>query len=281
LDDVLREAPETDAGSPTLLQRGLARLRAASGTGPDPAALAGELFAVADLLSHEFALRRALADPGSDPEARRGLLDRVLGGQISATALDLLRPMVNDRWSKPVDLEDAVDVLGVDAELSAAEAQGVLETVEDELFRFGRIVDGNSELSLALSDTTLPAARKRGLIERLLTDKAQPVTIRLVSRVAVRAHRGTSLDRRLENLVTAAAARRARRVATIRVAQPLSADQADRLRQALSRSFGGDIQLQVEVDPSVLGGAVVRIGDDVVDGSVARRLAEASRLLRR
>ena len=278
LDDMLREPADADAG---LLQRGLARLRAASGAGPDPAQLAAELFAVADLLQSEAGLRRALADPGTAPRARIGLLERVLSGKVSDDTLEVLRWTVESRWSRDRDLASAIDTLGVEAELASAEAQGQLEEVEDELFRFGRIVESNAELSLALSDLSVPPARKRGLLERLLDNRANAVTIRLVQRAVTRGEKGRTIDRVIDDLVAQAAERRQRKVAVVQVARPLDADQVERLQSALSRTFGGEVELRVDVVPDVLGGIIVQVGDEVVDGSVARRLAEAQRLLGR
>jgi F-type H+-transporting ATPase subunit delta len=281
LDDMLREPAESRDAGTGLIQRSLARLRAATGTGPDPAQLAAELFAVADLLRSEAGLRRALADPGTEQRARVGLLERVLSGKVSGDTLEVLRWTVESRWSRERDLEEAVDTLGVEAELASAEAQGQLEEVEDELFRFGRIVESNAGLSLALSDLSVPATRKRGLIERLLENRANGVTLRLVQRAVTRGEKGRAVDRVIDELVALAAERRQRKVAVVQVAQPLDAEQVERLRAALSRTFGGEVELRIEVDPDVLGGVVVQVGDEVVDGSVARRLAEAQRLLGR
>ena len=236
---------------------------------------------MADLLHGEAGLRRALADPGTAPQARVGLLERVLSDKISGETLEVLRWSVESRWSRARDLEEAIDTLGVEAELASAEAQGQLEEVEDELFRFGRIVESNAELSLALSDLSVPAARKRGLIERLLEGRANVVTLRLVQRAVTRGEKGRAVDRVIDELVALAAERRQRKVAVVQVAQPLDAEQVDRLRAALSRTFGGEVELRIEVVPDVLGGVVVQVGDEVVDGSVARRLAEAQRLLGR
>jgi F-type H+-transporting ATPase subunit delta len=281
LDDMLREPADSGSSGAGLLQRGLARLRAASGTGPDPAQLGAQLFAVSDLLQSEAGLRRALADPGTTQQARIGLLERVLSGKVSDDTLEVLRWTVETRWSRDRDLESAIDTLGVEAELASAEAQGQLEEVEDELFRFGRIIESNAELSLALSDLSVPPARKRGLLERLLDGRANPVTIRLVQRAVTRGEKGRTVDRVIDDLVAQAAERRQRKVAVVQVARPLDADQADRLREALSRTFGGEVELRVDVVPDVLGGIIVQVGDEVVDGSVARRLAEAQRLLGR
>src|SRR3954453_2786128 len=278
LDDLLREPADASDSGAGLVRRSLARLRAVTGTGPDPAQLAAELFAVADLLHAEAGLRRALADPGSGENARVGLLERVLSGKVSDDALEVLRWTVASRWSRERDLESAVETLGVEAELASAEAQGQLEEVEDELFRFGRIIESNAQLSLALSDLSVPLARKRGLLERLLEGRANQVTIRLVQRAVSRGEKGRAIDRVIDDLVGLAAERRQRKVAVVQVARPLDADQVERLRAALTRSFGGEVELRIEVVPDVMGGVVVQVGDEIIDGSVARRLTEAQRL---
>lgn len=258
--------------------------RAAGPTRPAPSAdldrVAEQLFGVATLLRRELGLRRALADPGTPAAAREHLLERVAGGQLAGPTLDLLRAMVGSRWSRPLDLQQAVEAVGVEALLARAQTEGSLDEVEDELFRFGRIVDREPGLGLALTDPALPAERKRALLERLLADRAHPVTLRLVERAVSDGYRH-DLERTIEELTQLAAARRQRLVAVVRVARPLDDEQAARLREAISRYFGRDIQLQVDIDPTVLGGVVVRVGDEVVDGSVARRLAGVRRRLLR
>ena len=107
------------------------------------------------------------------------------------------------------------------------------------------------------------------------------MTIRLVQRAVTRGEKGRTIDRVIDDLVALAAERRQRKVAVVQVARPLDAGQTDRLREALSRTFGGEVELRVDVVPDVLGGIIVQVGDEVVDGSVARRLAEAQRLLGR
>ena len=240
------------------------------------------MFAVADLLLSEA----RFAPCARRPRYGAGRLGShcssgCSSGKVADDTLEVLRWTVESRWSRDRDLEAAVDTLGVEAELAAAEAQGQLEDVEDELFRFGRIAESNAELSLALSDLSVPAARKRGLLERLLENRAHPVTIRLVQRAVTRGEKGRTIDRVIDDLVALAAERRQRKVAVVQVARPLDADQADRLREALSRTFGGEVELRVDVVPDVLGGVIVQVGDEVVDGSVVRRLSEAQRLLGR
>ncbi|WP_322766914.1 F0F1 ATP synthase subunit delta [Frankia sp. Cr1] len=268
-----------------------ARLDELTATGPpgvgtrsrhpvDLGRLVDDLEAIVDLLSREPAIRRALADPGVPGSARSDLAARLFGGKISAEALDIVAVAATGRWARPLDLQHALSELGVEILLAQAQREGALDDVEDELFRFGRILNRTPELSLALSDPAAPWPAKQELLARLLDGKANAVTIRLVQRAVAERYHG-DLERRLEQLTVIAAARRNRLVAVVRTAVPLAGDQIFRLRTAISRYFGRDVQLQMDVDPSVLGGVVVRIGDEVVDGSVIRRLTDARRRLHR
>ena len=272
----------TGAVSRASLAEAKERLEAViSSAGPDLDGLGGDLFAVLHLIDREHGLRRAVSDPARDGADKAQLVRILLEGKVSPAALGLVADVVRMRWSTPSELSDAVEALAVTAESARAEAAGRLDDLEDELFRFGRIVESNAGLSLALSDLSVPAARKRGLIERLLEGRANVVTLRLVQRAVTRGEKGRAVDRVIDELVALAAERRQRKVAVVQVAQPLDAEQVDRLRAALSRTFGGEVELRIEVVPDVLGGVVVQVGDEVVDGSVARRLAEAQRLLGR
>jgi F-type H+-transporting ATPase subunit delta len=272
-----------EGASKTSLAAVKQRLDEVVGEGGDSAEVGRQLFAFADLLDRELRLRRALADPGTDPDQRRKLTERVLGGQLSDAALGLAQDLVGARWSTPADLMLAIDQIGSLALLSAAESDsgaGDLDDIEDELFRFGRLIEREPRLALALSDPTLPADRKASVLERLLADRSSSITLQLVQRVV--AHpRGASVSRALERLAELASERRSRYIAVVTSAVPLNEDQSERLRSALSTAFGRDMDLQVDVDPALLGGLVVRVGDELVDGSVVRRLSDLRRRLLR
>jgi F-type H+-transporting ATPase subunit delta len=275
--DELAGAGAAGEDEPGVLTRTVSRLR---GERSSLSVASDDLHATADLLTREVGLRRALADPGLPAEARRALLDRLLGDQIGEIALEVLRAAVGARWSRPADLLATVEELGSEALLASEQAAGALDEVEDELFRFSRIVDRTPRLSLALSDRGLPAERKNALLDRLLDDRVRPATRRLIGRV-VNNPRGRGIGREIEALAELASRRRQRSIAVVTVAHPIDEQQADRLRAAIARAFGTEVVLQLVIDPSVLGGVSVRVGGEIVDGTVLRRLAEARRQLRR
>jgi F-type H+-transporting ATPase subunit delta len=238
--------------------------------------LGDDLFAVADLLYREGRLRRALSDPGLPADVRARLAKQLLGEQLSPPAFDVVQTLVQARWSRPIDLVDAVDLLGVHAVLASAERTEELEDVEDELFRFARILERQPELQVVLGDITLPVEPRIHLLEDVLRDKVRPTTLRLASE-AVRSPRGRRLDRVLEEYVRLAAERRQRLVAEVWTAIPLTDEQTARLGDALATAFGRRVQIQSTVDPSLLGGLTVRVGDEVIDGSILNRVELARR----
>lgn len=255
-----------------------AQLAAAAGTGSaagtDRVALAADLRAVAVLLGREPGLRRALADSSKPTETRTGLLEALVGQRIGADALGVLRSAVAARWSRAHDLVDTVELLAVDAELAEADTTGSLADVEDQLFRFARIADGTPRLGQLLGDATAPAGQRAELATGLLEGHADPVTVRLVA-MAVHGVGGRGFDASLLRLIELTAARRDREIAYVTAAAPLTPAQEERLAARLAATYGRSVSLKVEVDPSLLGGVTVRVGDDLYDGSVARRLEQA------
>ena len=250
----------------------------AQNTSVDVVALGEELFSVVRLLDRETSLRRILSDPAQPGEVKVSLVGALVGDQLSEAAVDLVSGVVRSRWSQPRDLADALEVLAVQAEVVAAERDGRLDDLEDELFRFGRIVAGQPPLRAALSDPVLPADRKSGLLSELLDGKVTDVTHRLVSHLVIHP-RGRTIEQGLEEYARFAAERRERIVALVDVAAPLTETQKNRLQNALRRLYGHEVHLNIELDPTVLGGIRVRIGDEVIDGTIASRLDEARRRL--
>ncbi|MEU3984688.1 F0F1 ATP synthase subunit delta [Streptomyces sp. NPDC026672] len=246
-------------------------------TSVDAAQLADELAAVTAVLDREVSLRRVLTDPAQSGDAKAELVGRLLGGQVGGNTVDLVAGLVRSRWSQPRDLVDVLEELADVADLTAAQRTGRLDGVEDELFRFGRIVASNTELRAALTDRTAARSAKAELIGRLLGGgRATRTTERLVTRL-VTAPRGRSLEAGLESLSKLAADRRNRVVAVVTSAVPLSDTQKQRLGAALAKLYGHTMHLNLDVDPEVVGGIRVQVGDEVINGSLADRLEDAAR----
>jgi F-type H+-transporting ATPase subunit delta len=154
-----------------------------------------------------------------------------------------------------------------------AQAEGSLETVENELFQFSQVFQGNEQLREKLTDQSLPVEKRQAIVEDLLGQKASPLTVSLIS-FLVGSGRARELPEIVNRLVQRAAAARQREVAEVRTAVDLDAEQRRRLTEALQRSTGKQIELKVIVDPSVIGGVTARVGDTVIDGTVRRRLEQ-------
>ena len=152
-----------------------------------------------------------------------------------------------------------------------ARAEGSLDEVEDELFRFARSYESSDALRNALTDDMIPAAKRQAIVEDLLGGKATSTTTQLVSMV-VGSGRGRDLPAIIDQLVLRASSAKNLEVAEVRSAVALTADQQDRLAAALANATGKQVNLKVVVDPSVLGGIVATVGDTVIDGSVRTRL---------
>jgi F-type H+-transporting ATPase subunit delta len=152
-----------------------------------------------------------------------------------------------------------------------ARAEGTLDEVEDELFRFARSYESSEALRSALTDEQIPADRRQAVVESLLGGKATPTTTQLVSMV-VGSGRARDLPAIIDRLVDRASRSKDLEVANVRVAVPLTEDQQHRLAAALTNATGKQINMKVVVDPSVLGGVVATIGDTVIDGTVRTRI---------
>lgn len=240
--------------------------------------LAGDLFGVSAALESSAGLRRALVDPSREPAAKTALLTRLFDGKVVEPALIVVVALAHGRWANDRDFTDSVENLAVEAVVWAAQDAGRLGDLEDELFRFGRVVDGNHALRDALSDPARTGHDKAALVEELLGDKVGP-EMRLLARQSVLAPRGRRFDRVIEVYEAIAARRRQELTATVTTAVPLDPAQLQRLGRALQDIYGKAVQLNLAVDSAVLGGIRVQIGDEVVDGTILRRLDTARRHL--
>jgi F-type H+-transporting ATPase subunit delta len=261
--------------------------------------LVGELAAVRSVLDGSDDLRRVMSDPGVPVAARRGVLADLFGSQVGASTMRLLNFVVDsDRATEVVAdigwlaerfeaagrrMEPVGDVvLGhhgavervegfATAVLDSVDGDRALAEIEDELFRFSRVVIGSVELSGALADRDLPVSARRGLVADLLQAKASAATTAMAT-YATQIGRPRDYEDLLAVLVSRVAAESNRRLADVRSAVEMDDTQQRNLAAALGRAIGHDVEVRVSVDPTLLAGFVATIGDTVVDGSARHHL---------
>ena len=253
------------------------RLGQAADGGADLARVADDLFGVADVLRREPGLRRLATDVSIRPEAKADLVREVFGTTLDAASLDLVAVAAGRRWAATRDLADALEHLGVVAVVRGADQAGQGDALEADLFGFARLVSGNPGLRDALSDPARNREDKRALLHGLLDGKVTAFAVRLADQALTGTHR--TVVAAVESYQKVAADHRNRLVATVRVARALGDQETQRLQGTLARQYGRPVHLNVVVDPHVMGGVKVEIGDDVIDGTVAGRLDDARRRL--
>ena len=236
--------------------------------------IAGDLYAVADLLVAQPRLRRTLGDPATSPDGRVQLVESLLTGKVDAKSLRLVKAAVALRWSTPWDLADALEGAADTALFAAAEKQQKLDQVEDELFRLERILEAEGEAAALLDEFTVDPARRNALLDKLIGKKVAPITLDLLHH-AVASQRKRSITLAIDDLLEKASGRRDRSVARVTSAVPLTDAQQQRLAAALTAIYGRAMSVRTALDPQVQGGLVVRVGDEVIDGSIAHKLAAA------
>jgi F-type H+-transporting ATPase subunit delta len=240
--------------------------------------LGNELFAVVGLLDAQHRLRRALSDPGKPAAEKAAVAGALLHGRVTQRTEGLVAAAVEAHWAASGDMVDATEQLAIEAMVLAADSEGGLDELEDELFRFGRVIEAQPELRAALTDPSMPEEGKQRLLHDLLAGKVSAVSLHLISQMV--AHpRGRSLSAALDLCASIAARRRQQLIAVVRSAVALSASQRRRLAQALAAAYGHRVHLNVVQDPSVVGGMSVRIGDELIDATVTTRLADVRRKL--
>jgi F-type H+-transporting ATPase subunit delta len=239
--------------------------------------LASELVEAAKLLIREVVVTRYLTLAAEDAEPRVRLIERLLAGKVGDPALDVLKTAVSQRWSANADLIDALEHVSRQALLEVAEREHQVDDVEDQLFRFSRILDAQPRLGILLGDYNVPAEGRVGLLRNVLASSGgavNPIATALLSQT-VELLRGQSAEEAALFLAQVAVARRGEVVAQARAAAELSDTQRTRLTEVLSRIYGHPVTVQLEIDAAVLGGLSIAVGDEVIDGTLLSRLAAA------
>lgn len=266
-------------GSAKALRKVLEKTASVLSGGADATALGDDLFALALTLDSTHSLRRALTEPAVPGEAKTRLLRSLFESQLGGAAIEVVETAVGLRWSSTRDFPDALEQASVTAHVAKADDEGRLDDLEDNLFRFSRIAEGNAGLREALGDRAVPLEGKRRLLDDLLGDKVDATTAKLLGQAVAGRHR--SLTSVLAVYQRVAADRRDSMIATVWVAAPLSDEHRERLTRALSEQHSKKVHVNVVVDRTVLGGVRVAVGDEVLDSTVETRLKHAQRRLER
>ena len=244
-----------------------------------PLKLAGELFALVDVLDHNGTLRRAVTDSSRDAAARQGIVNSVFDGKISSQAMAVLTNAVAQRWSEDSDLADALERAAVLAVIASAQSRGgvdALDEVLNELLTFVRTVDSNAQALEALSDHQASKEAKKKLAVALGGPATTAEGVLLLERVGSNP-RGLHAARAADEFAEIIVKRQNRYIARVTSAINLSQAQLERLGRALNAVYGRELKLDVSVDPAVLGGLRVQVGDEVIDGTVETRMSDLSR----
>ncbi|MFV0319885.1 MAG: F0F1 ATP synthase subunit delta [Microbacterium sp.] len=230
---------------------------------------AGELFAVARLVGESAQLSGALADPAASVEARRGVVAEVFGSRLSDASVALVGTAAEQRWSRVQDFVDGIETLAVRA--TAVAAGG--DDIEGELFELTRVVAANPELELALGSRLGDPSAKGKLVATILAGRASAATTLIVSSL-VRQPGDRRVRQLLGQAIRIVSDQRGKSVATVTASTPLSDAQTRRLAELLGNRYGRDVSLNTVIDPTLVGGLRVQLGDDVIDGSISGRLAD-------
>ena len=249
---------------------------ATSLTGEQLSTLSDELASVAELLLHEPILARHLAEATAETEAKKQLVARLLGGKVDANTIDVLNTGVSVRWSATKDFGSAVAHVARLSLLVRAEREHQADEVAEQLFRFGRILQTQPRLNSLLGDYSKPAQERVSLLRNVL-DRASgsnPTAGALLTQTVELLH-GERADEAVQDLAQLAVAHRGEIVAEVAAADELTDIQRRRLADVLARIYHHPVSVQLNVDPELLGGLSVAIGDEVIDGTLSSRLAAA------
>ncbi len=239
--------------------------------------LSGELVSVAKMLDSEIVVTRYLTVPAEDSAPRVRLLERLFSGKVSDATLEVLRSAVCEHWSANSDLIDAIEHVSRQALLEVAAREDRVDEVEEQLFRFSRVLDAQPRLAILLGDYATPAEARVGLLRKVLdsaSGKVDPIVVSLLSQT-IELLRGEPAEEAVQLLAKVAVARRGDIVGQVSAAAELSDAQRTRLTEVLSRIYGHPVKVHVQVDPELLGGLSIAVADEVIDGTLSSRLAAA------
>ncbi len=241
-----------------------------SALGKGDLATAEQLLSAGRVIGSSAQLQAVLSDPSTDGDAKRGLISGVFGSSLSAKTEQLLGTIVAHRWSNERDLLAGIEELGFRA---AAESASATTNIEAELFAFGTAVSSDAQLELALGSKQGGTEAKLELVDALIAKKVSAQTLTII-RHLLQQPRGRRIGELLRVASSIVADQAGLSVATITSAVPIASAQLVRLQKGLAATYGRELKMNVVVDPSIIGGLRVQVGDDVIDGTVASKINE-------
>lgn len=228
------------------------------------------LFSAGHVIGDSSQLLAALGDASADAAAKAALVRGVFASAVTPVALGLLQAIASERWSSHDDLLAGIEDLGLRATASSAPGGA---SIEEELFSFGAAVSSDAELELALANKLGRTDAKLDLVNALLSSKVSDQTLVIV-RHLVQQPRGRRIGELLRSAASVVADQANTSVATVTSAAPLAAGQLTRLKESLAARYGRELMVNQVIDPAVVGGVRVQIGDDVIDGSISTRISD-------
>lgn len=245
--------------------------------------LAKELFGILGTVDSSAGLRRALTDPSRSGDEKSALVKQLFSGKVSADAVEIASGLASSRWASARDIGDALETLAASVVIAVAEnksavsASGIggLEALENDLFSFNQAVDSSHEVQRALSEPQASQAAKVALAEKLVPRASEEAKV-LIGQ-AVSQPRGLKVTKLVSRFAELAAKRQQRWIATVSVTRPLTETQTSRLQAGLNALYGRELKININVDPALIGGLRIQIGDEVVDASVLARLGQLQR----
>lgn len=245
--------------------------------------LAKELFGILGTVDSSAGLRRALTDPSRSGAEKSALVTQLFNGKVSADAVEIASGLAASRWASARDIGDALETLAASVVIAVAEnksavsASGIsgLEALENDLFSLNQAVDSSHEVQRALSEPQASQAAKVALAEKLVPSASEEAKV-LIGQ-AVSQPRGLKATKLVSRFAELAAKRQQRWIATVSVTRPLTETQTSRLQAGLNALYGRELKINMNVDPALIGGLRIQIGDEVVDASVLARLGQLQR----
>ena len=247
--------------------------------------LAKELFGILGTVDSSAGLRRALTDPSRSGDEKSALVKQLFSGKVSTDAAEIASGLAGSRWASARDIGDALETLAASVVIAVAEnksavsASGItgLEALENDLFAFNQAVTSNHEVQRALSEPQASPAAKIALAEKLVPNASEEAKV-LIGQ-AVTQPRGLKVTNLVRRFAELAAKRQQRWIATVSITRPLTETQASRLQAGLNALYGRELKINMNVDPALIGGIRIQVGDEVVDASVIARLGQLQRQL--